>query len=117
MRSPLNDKTRLEHIQNAILTIEEYAVGKTFDDIVSDKILRHALTWNVQVIGEASNRLSKEFLEAHPATNWRGVIGMRNVLVRDYYQIDEDELWNVIEKDLPPLKAQIEQYLSEMDEQ
>ena len=51
MRSPLNDKTRLEHIQNAILTIEEYAVGKTFDDIVSDKILRHALTWNVQVIG------------------------------------------------------------------
>ena len=117
MRSPLNDKTRLEHIQNAILTIEEYAVGKTFDDIVSDKILRHALTWNVQVIGEASNRLSKEFLEAHPATNWRGVIGMRNVLVRDYYQIDEDELWNVIEKDLPPLKAQIEQYLSEMNEQ
>ena len=96
---------------------EEYAVEKTFDDIVSDKILRHALTWNVQVIGEASNRLSKEFLEAHPATNWRGVIGMRNVLVHDYYQIDEDELWNVIEKDLPPLKAQIEQYLSEMDEQ
>ncbi len=88
-----------------------------FEDIVSDKILRHALTWNVQVIGEASNRLSKEFLAAQPVTNWRGVIGMRHVLVHDYYQIDEDELWNVIEKDLPPLKAQIEQYLSEMNEQ
>ena len=90
MRSPLNDKSRLEHILNAITTIEEYVEGKMFDDIVSDKILRHALTWNVQVIGEASNRLSKEFLAVHPDTNWRGVIGMRHVLVHDYYQIDGD---------------------------
>ena len=114
MRSPLNDKARLEHIQNAINTIEEYVAGKVFEDIVTDKILRHAVTWNIQVIGEASNKLSKEFIVAHPNTNWRGVIGMRHVLVHDYYQIDEEGIWNVIEIDLPPLKAQIEQYLSEM---
>ena len=114
MRSPLNDKARLEHIQNAINTIEEYVAGKVFEDIVTDKILRHAITWNIQVIGEASNKLSKEFIVAHPNTNWRGVIGMRHVLVHDYYQIDEEGIWNVIEIDLPPLKAQIEQYLSEM---
>jgi uncharacterized protein with HEPN domain len=114
MRSPLNDKARLEHIQNAINTIEEYVAGKVFEDIVTDKILRHAVTWNIQVIGEASNKLSKEFIVAHPNTNWRGVIGMRHVLVHDYYQIDEEGIWNVIIVDLPPLKAQIEQYLSEM---
>lgn len=114
MRSPLNDKARLEHIQNAINTIEEYVAGKVFEDIVTNKILRHAVTWNIQVIGEASNKLSKEFIVAHPNTNWRGVIGMRHVLVHDYYQIDEEGIWNVIEIDLPPLKAQIEQYLSEM---
>lgn len=115
MRSPLNDKARLEHIQNAIITIEEYMAGKVFEDFVTDKILRHAVTWNIQVIGEASNKLSKEFISAHPGTNWRGVIGMRHVLVHDYYQIDEEGIWNVIEVDLPPLKAQIEQYLSEME--
>ena len=116
MRSPLNDKARLEPIQNAILTIEEYINGKGFEDIVSDKILRHALTWNVQVIGEASNKLSKEFIAEHPDTNWRGVIGMRHVLVHDYYQIDEEGLWNVIDVDIPLLKTQIEQYLSEKDQ-
>lgn len=115
MRSQLNDKNRLEHIYNAIVTIEEYANGKVYEDIVSDKILRHALTWNIQVIGEASNKLSKEFIAAHPATNWRGVIGMRHVLVHDYYQIDEEGLWNVIEVDIPVLKTQIKQYISEMD--
>ena len=115
MRSPLNDKTRLEHIQTAITTIEEYVAGKVFDDIVADKILRHAITWNIQVIGEASNKLSKEFTSMHPDTNWRGVIGMRHVLVHDYYQIDEEGIWNVITEDIPVLKAQIEQYLSEME--
>ena len=115
MRSPLNDKVRLEHIQNAINNIEEYVAGKVYEDIVADKILRHAVTWNILVIGEASNKLSKEFISAHPGTNWRGVIGMRHVLVHDYYQIDEEGIWNVIEVDLPLLKAQIEQYISEME--
>ena len=115
MRSPLNDKVRLEHIQNAINNIEEYVAGKVYEEIVADKILRHAVTWNIQVIGEASNKLSKEFISAHSGTNWRGVIGMRHVLVHDYYQIDEEGIWNVIEVDLPLLKAQIEQYISEME--
>ena len=117
MRSPLNDKSRLEHIWDAILTIEEYVVGKEYGDIVKNKILRHAVTWNIQVIGEASKKLSKEFISAHPDTNWRGVIGMRHVLVHDYYQIDEEGIWNVITEDLPILKTQIEQYLSEMEKQ
>ena len=107
-----------------IMTIEEQvkaAVEEATKPIIDqfkkmvEQIKENGSSINSPVIKD--ERLSKEFLEAHPATNWRGVIGMRNVLVHDYYQIDEDELWNVIEKDLPPLKAQIEQYLSEMDEQ
>ena len=42
---------------------------------------------------------------------------MRHVLVHDYYQIDEEGIWNVITEDLPILKTQIEQYLSEMEKQ
>ena len=61
--------------------------------------------------------MSKEFISAQPDTNWRGVIGMRHVLVHDYYQIDEEDIWNVITEDLPILKSQIEQYLSEMEQQ
>lgn len=79
MREPVRDKGRLEHIQTAITTIEEYVAGKVYDDIVADKILRHAITWNIQVIGEASNKLSKEFISMHPDTNWRGVIGYPSV--------------------------------------
>lgn len=114
MKNQLNDKVRLEHIRNAINSIEEYSMDKSYDDIVSNAILRHAITQNIQVIGEAANNLSKDFIENHSKTNWRGIIGMRHVLVHDYYQIDAEEVWNVITEDLPQLKTQIEQYIAEM---
>ena len=100
MREASRDRERLNHILEAINNIEQYSSGKTFDDVAGDKLLRHALTWNIQVIGEAANNLTKEFRTNHTDTNWRGITGMRHVLVYDYYQIDEEELWNVIENDL-----------------
>lgn len=115
MREASRDKGRLEHIAECIDNIEQFSAGVTFEQLVQNKQLRHALTWNIQVIGEASNFLTKEFRNEHPQTDWRAIIGMRNVLVHDYYQIDEEELWEVIQADIPPLKQQIEQYLSEVE--
>ena len=52
MREPARDKGRLEHILTAINNIYEYVQEKHYENVVTDKILRHALTWNIQVIGE-----------------------------------------------------------------
>lgn len=113
MREPLKDPIRLLHILEAIDNIEKASVGLTLQKLQSDVILRHGLTWNVMVIGEAANKLSKEFCNAHPATDWRAISGMRHVLVHDYYQINESELFSVILDDIPLLKPQIIQYLEE----
>lgn len=115
MRGPLRDVERLRHIMEAISNIEKASEGKGFEQISSDFILRHALTWNVMIIGEAANKLSKEFCESHPLTPWRSISGMRHVLVHDYYQIDVDELWQVIVSDLAPLKQQIETYIKDLE--
>lgn len=114
MREPARDNGRLEHILTAINNIYEYVQDKSYENVVTDKILRHALTWNIQVIGETANNLTLEFINSHPETNWRGVIGMRHVLVHDYYHIDPEELWNVITEDLPTLKEQISKYIEEI---
>jgi len=113
MREPLRDGERLKHIMEAIHYIETASNGVFQEDISSNAILRHALTWNIMVIGEATNKLSKEFCEAHPDTPWRNIAGMRHVLVHDYYHIDVNELWSVIQDDIPVLKSQIEKYLVE----
>lgn len=114
MREPLRDSERLKHIVEAINNIEKASEGVSLEMLKHDFILRHALTWNVMIIGEAANRLSKEFCQTHTDTPWRSIAGMRNVLVHDYYQIDEQELYDVIENDIPVLKPQIEQYLKEI---
>lgn len=117
MREPLKDAIRLQHILEAIGNIEHASKNLTMQDLTSNVILRHGLTWNIMVIGEAANKLTKDFCAAHPETDWRAITGMRNVLVHDYYQINESELFSVIMDDIPPLKSQIELYLKETIEQ
>ena len=57
--------------------------------------------------------LTSEFRDSHPATPWKIIVGMRHFLVHGYYEVDPDEVWNVVEKDLQPLKQQLESYLKE----
>ena len=61
----------------------------------------------MEIIGEAVFMLSKEFKEAHQEVEWDAIEGMRHVLVHGYYQIDPNQLWETIDKDIPLLKLQI----------
>lgn len=115
MREPLRDSERLRHILEAIQNIQKASAGISLQSLSDDFIVRHALTWNVMIIGEAANKLSREFCESHPNTDWRAISGMRHVLVHDYYKINEDELFSVITYDIEPLKKQITEYLKEFE--
>ena len=114
MREPVRDKARLEHILSAIDYISAFTEGLSFEDLASDPLHLHAVTHNVQVIGEAVYKLSSGFKESHPDTPWQAIEIMRHVLVHDYYQINLDILWDIIKNDLPSLKKQVMGYLSEM---
>lgn len=80
--------------------------------MISDVLRLYATVYNIQIIGEAVYRLSTEFKESHTETPWALIEKMRHVLVHDYYRINNDVLWSVITEDLPPLKLQIEAYLT-----
>ena len=116
MREIVRDQGRLEHIVTSINTLIDNKAKYTFDVVVNDPILFFGFVKHVEIIGEAVYMLSKDFKSAHPATEWDSIEKMRHVLVHGYYAIRPIQVWNVIEKDLQPLKVQIEQYLSEMEE-
>ena len=115
MREPIRDKGRLEHIVDAIDNIFSFAKGKTVDVLDSEKLLFYAVVKNIEIIGEAAFRLTKEFRQQHPETPWSSIVLMRHVLVHDYYQIKSKEVYKVINEDLQPLRDQISRYLSETD--
>lgn len=114
MREPVRDKARLEHIISAIEYISAFTEGLSFEDLSKDPLHLHAVTHNVQVIGEAVYKISAGFKESHPDTPWQIIEKMRHVLVHDYYQINLEILWDIIKNDLQPLREQVQRYISEV---
>ena len=98
---------------DAIGRIFDFVKGKTKEDLQNDSILYYAVVKNIEIIGEAAYMLTQEFKDAHPGTPWKIIVGMRHFLVHGYYEVDAEEVWNVVEKDLDPLRAQLEEYLKE----
>ncbi len=94
----------LEMAQRAL----RYAEGvdrRTFD---RDERLQDALIRVIQVLGEAARRVSSEYRDAHPEIPWSRIVGMRNKLVHDYFEVDSAEVWLVLREDLPELLPLLE---------
>ena len=115
MREPTKDKGRLDHILECINNINEFVEGKTFEQIEGDKMCYFAIVYQLVIIGEAANMLTKEFRDVHPQTPWREIVSMRNFIVHGYNVVDKNEVWSLIQDDLQPLKKQIEAYIEELN--
>jgi len=111
MRDP---KERLQDIIEAIDQIMRYATGgrEKFerDELIQNWFLRH-----LQIIGEAAFRVPDEVKAQTSNIPWAKIIGMRHILVHDYFQIDTEVVWEVVEKDLPVLRRDIEALLKKME--
>ena len=82
-------------------------------ELIADDMRYYAIVKNLEIIGEAANMLSQDFCDTHPETQWKMIIKMRNYIVHEYFNIDNDVVWDVITKDLPELESQTKKYLSE----
>ncbi len=101
-----DDRERLLDIKEAIENVQKYAShGK--DAFRNDELIQTWILHHIQILGEAAARLSDEFQEKHPDIPWFKIIGMRNILVHDYFGIDIEAVWSVVENDLPVLYDQI----------
>lgn len=110
MRDKVNDEARLVLMLESIANIEGFMEGvESFEEFKSDKMLCHAVVYNLQCIGEGAYMLSKDFVVANNGMNWATIAGLRHVLVHDYYQVDFETVWWVVQKDLVPLKDYIGQ--------
>lgn len=115
MREELRNPLRLEHMRDAISQLLEAARQEDFFSLSEKDLAYFGVVKLLEIIGEAAYKLTPEFKESHPETPWRFVVGMRHVLVHGYYQINKEEVFKTIKQDLPILKAQIINYLTEFE--
>lgn len=116
MREQIKDPGRLRHILDAISVVEEYTQGLSKEQFIADKLRIHATAYNIQIIGEACYKLSKDFKKEHPATPWNLIEKMRHILVHDYFAVDLEFVWMVVSEDIKVLKPQIEGYINEISQ-
>ncbi len=102
------DLERLQDILEACAAIERHAV-RDFDAFNADEMVQVWYLKHIEIIGEASARLSPGIRERYPEIPWREIIGMRNMLIHGYFDIDWQAVWQVAQRDLPVLQPQIAQ--------
>jgi uncharacterized protein with HEPN domain len=99
----LRDQQSIQDIWNAAQEILSFTAGMDYESLVSDRRTQAAVLYEILIVGEAANRLSSEFRSQHSTVPWKDIIGMRNILVHQYDQIDTEVVWDVICRDIPEL--------------
>lgn len=101
------DLPYLGHMLDAAKEASDIAATLTRAQFDSDRIVRFALVHLLQVVGEAARRVSHASRIASPAIPWDAIVGMRNRLVHDYLNVNNDVVWNTLQDDLPLLIGQL----------
>jgi uncharacterized protein with HEPN domain len=96
-------RERVLDVLESIERIERYALGGR-EEFERNELVQVWILHHLQILGEAVSTLRPELQQDHPEIPWSSIVGMRNVLVQQYFEIDTDIVWSVVEKDLPRLK-------------
>ena len=109
------DRVYLKHILDAIDKIESYvSVGR--ETFLSTSHWQDAVIRQLEIVGEATKRLSHGLRSRYNEVPWRRVAGLRDVLIHDYMGVDLDAVWEITQGNLPRLKEYVQLILSELDE-
>jgi uncharacterized protein with HEPN domain len=102
-----DDISYLNDILDAIDRIESYVQGVTKDAFFKHLMMQDAVMHQIEIIGEASNRVSDVFQEEYPELPWMQMRAIRNKIVHDYRGIELEIIWDTVTNNLPGLKAQV----------
>jgi uncharacterized protein with HEPN domain len=97
-------KLRVEDALQSIYYIQEDTKNMTYEDFEDNRLVRQAVERNLEIIGEALNRIPDDIQNKYPKIPWREIIGVRNFVIHQYFKVSQDIEWDIITNDLEGLK-------------
>lgn len=102
-----NDQDILRHIHEET----QYLLSKhyvTYDELIASPTLQRAFVRSIEVIGEATKKLSELFRDNNKEIDWKAIAGMRDKLIHDYFGVDYQIVYDVVKNEIPKLNNVIE---------
>jgi uncharacterized protein with HEPN domain len=103
----------LDDILESINRILEYSAGQGFETFAEDRKTVDAVVRNLEIIGEAARNLPDDVKEAMTGIQWKKIIALRNILTHEYFGINKQIVWDVVQTKLNPLKSACEKVMKQ----
>lgn len=97
----------LRHILVEADYLLDRSASLSFACFAADETLTRAFIRSLEIIGEASKKVSPEFRESHPEIEWRAIAGLRDRLIHGYFGVDLDLVWDVVTQHVPRLRRDV----------
>lgn len=104
-----DDLAYIEHILDCIRKIREFTSGLSLKDFSVNELVQDAVIRNIEIIGEASKKISSDTKQIYYEIPWKEIAGMRDKLIHDYLGVDVEVVWRTITEDIPTLEKQIKE--------
>jgi len=104
-----DDLAYIEHILDCIRKIKEFTTGLSLKDFSVNELVQDAVIRNIEIIGEASKKISSDTKQIYYEIPWKEIAGMRDKLIHDYLGVDFEVVWRTITEDIPTLEKQIKE--------
>ena len=97
---------------DAVKEVEQFTSGKSRKDLDKDRLLTLGVIKAIEMIGEAASKVTSDVRRQFPDIPWDDIIGMRNRLIHGYYKVDLNRVWTTVIDDIPLLRKQLEEIVT-----
>lgn len=108
MKGRIGDKQRLAHILTALDEAAGFVQGFTFDAFSADARTLNARICSIEVIGEAARHVTDATKQQHIQVPWQKMVSLRNFVIHQYFDVDNNVLWEVLTVFLPAIRSDLE---------
>ncbi|MBI5080230.1 MAG: DUF86 domain-containing protein [Chloroflexi bacterium] len=107
----------LDDIKTACQKVLRYTSEMSYEQFINDEKTYDAVVRNLEVIGEAAKKVPDEVRERYPDIEWKKISGFRDIAIHEYYNMDEEILWDVVKNRIPELLEQVTEILTKADKE
>ena len=110
-----SDLIFIEHILESISAIAEFSKGITKEALLKERLKQSAIIREIEVLGEAVKNISEKTKKKYAEVRWKEIAGTRDILIHNYFGIDIEIIWNIVNLDIPKLKPRIEKIKDDLN--